>query len=338
MKKFLITIVVVVVLAIGALMIWLATLESSYHVKRSIEIDIANEEVFALVQDFNRWHAWSPWLCMDPDAKVEITGKGKNVGDTYSWKGVLVGSGVMKHVKIVEGKSIEQEITFLEPMESQSFIYWEFENVNDSTTKVVWGMKGEMPFFARFMTKMMDPMIGMDYERGLKMLKDKAEKGYVASKIEIEGVVDASGFSYMGERTQAGFEELGIIMKPAFMKVTEYARSQHMSFDKTLTVYHDFDFIKGTSDLTMAVPVKDTSAIVDPFVGGVVSKAKALKIKFIGDYEHVGNAWAAAITYMRIHKLKENKSVPSYEFYLTDPAIEPDTRKWVTEIYVPVNE
>ena len=338
MKKILFTILAVVVIAMGALSIWLATLEGSFDVKRSIVVNKANTDVFALIQDFNQWQSWSPWLCMEPEAKVEITGSGRNVGDSYAWKGELVGAGNMKHLKIVEGKYMEQDIVFEEPMESKSTVYWEFENVNDSTTKVIWGMKGEMPFFARFMTNMMDPMIGMDYERGLKMIKDLAEKGYVASKVEIIGLVEALPFSYMGERTQSSFEELENIMEPAFVRVTEYGMSQSLNFDKALTVYHDFDFINKSCDLTMGIPVKDTSVVVHPFVGGVVPKTKALKIKFTGDYEHVGNAWATAMTYSRIHKLSENKAIPSYEFYLTDPAVEPDSRKWVTEVYIPVKK
>ena len=338
MKKFLITILVVVVVAVGAMMVWLATLDGAFNVERSITVNKPNADVYALVQDFNHWESWSPWLCMEPEAKVEVTGSGKAVGDEYSWKGELVGSGTIKHVKTVEGKSIEQDIVFNEPMTTSSFVYWEFESINDSTTKVTWGMKGEMPFFLRFMTKMMDPMVGMDYERGLKMIKDKAEIGYVASKIEIVGFVDAQEFSYMGERVECGFDELDKVMEPALTKVTKYGMSNLINFDRALTVYHDFDFMKQSCDITMAIPIKDTSMVAPQFEGGVIPQSKALKIKFTGDYKHVGNAWATAMTYTRTHKIKENKTVPSYEVYLTNPQTEPDPRKWITEVYIPVKE
>ncbi|WP_075591586.1 SRPBCC family protein [Labilibacter marinus] len=338
MKKFLITIVVVLIVALGSAAIWLATLDGSYDVKRSITINKPNAEVFNLVQDFNQWKTWSPWLCMEPEAEVNISGNGKKVGDTYAWTGELVGSGEMKHVKIVDGKSIDQDIVFKEPMESSSFVYWEFSNINDSTTEVTWGMKGEMPFIVRFMAEMMEPMIGMDYERGLKMMKELAEKGYVASKVEIIGIVDAEEIKYMGERTACNMDEVGDNMKNSFNKLHEYAATNNIQYNKALTVYHDFDLIKGNCDYTTAIPVKDTTGIAKPYYGDISPAIKALKIRFTGDYEHIGNAWAAGMTYSRTYKLNESKKIPPYELYLTNPMEETDSRKWVTEVYLPINE
>jgi len=46
-------------------------------------------------------------------------------------------------------------------------------------TKVTWTMNGCVPIFLFFMIGMMKAWIGMDYERGLMMLKELAEKGKV---------------------------------------------------------------------------------------------------------------------------------------------------------------
>ena len=336
MKKFLITIVVVLAVALGSAAIWLATLDGEYDVNRSITVDKSNAEVFNLVQDFNKWTVWSPWLCMEPDAKVSISGNGMSVNDKYSWIGELVGEGTITHTKIDLGKVIEQNILFKAPMESTSFVYWEFNNVNDSTTKVTWGMKGEMPFYLRFMAKMMEPMIGMDYERGLKMIKELAEKGYVASKVEIVGVVDVPAMNYLGQKTACTMDDVAENMKKSFSDLSNYALSNSVEFEKALSVYHDFDFIKGDVEYTAAVPVKADFVAKEPFYVGELEATKALKIIFLGDYQHVGNAWAAGMSYIRTHKLKENKSVPSYEVYLNSPKEEPDSRKWITEVYMPL--
>jgi len=336
MKKFLITILVVLVVAIGSAAIWLSTLEGAYNVKRSIVVNKSNSEVFNLVQDFNQWTVWSPWLCMEPDAKVAISGNGMSVNDEYIWTGELVGEGTIKHIQIKEGQRIDQEITFKAPMESSSSVYWEFSNVNDSTTKITWGMKGEMPFFLRFMTKMMEPMIGMDYDRGLKMIKELAEKGYVASKVEILDIVDASSIKYMGQKVDCTMDEVSDKMKSSFMALNEYASANSLQFETALSIYHEIDFLKGDIKFTTAVPIKDSLKIEEPFYMAQLESTKALKIRFTGDYEHIGNAWAAGMSYMRTHKLKENKDIPPYEVYLNSPMEEPDSRKWVTEVYMPI--
>ena len=336
MKKFLITIVVVLIVAIGSAAIWLATLNGEYDVKRSITVDKGNAEVFNLVQDFNKWTIWSPWLCMEPDANVSISGNGMSVDDKYSWIGELVGEGTISHTKIDIGKVIEQNILFKAPMESTSFVYWDFNNVNDSTTKITWGMKGEMPFYLRFMAKMMEPMIGMDYERGLKMIKELAEKGYVASKVEIVDVVDVPAMNYLGQKTACTMNDMAENMKKSFSELSNYALSNVVEFEKALSIYHDFDFIKGNVEYTAAVPVEADFAAKEPFYVGELKATKALKIRFLGDYQHVGNAWAAGMSYIRTHKLKENKDVPPYEVYLNSPKEEPDSRKWITEVYMPL--
>ena len=47
-------------------------------------------------------------------------------------------------------------------------------------------MKSQLPFFLFWMVKKMKVYIGMDYERGLKMLKDYLETGLVPSAIKID--------------------------------------------------------------------------------------------------------------------------------------------------------
>lgn len=336
MKKFILSVLVIVIVAVVSAVIWLSALDGNYNVKRSITVNKSNGDVFNLVQDFNKWAMWSPWLCMEPDAVVGITGSGMTVNDTYSWKGELVGEGTITHMNIEPQKMIEQDIVFKMPMESKSFVYWEFSDVNDSTTIVTWGMKGEMPFILRFMTKMMEPMIGMDYERGLKMIKELAEKGYVASRVEIVGVVDASEMPYLGEKVACTMDEVSETMHATFSNLKDYAQKESLNYDKAASIYHKFDFLKEDCEYTAALLLSDTLSVSAPYYSNVIPAVKALKIRFVGDYEHLGNAWAAGMSYIQMHKLKENKEVAPYEVYINNPKEESDPRKWITEVYMPI--
>ena len=49
-------------------------------------------DVYAKINDFHHWEAWSPWLIMEKQAKVDINKEGKY----YSWDGKRIGSGNMK--------------------------------------------------------------------------------------------------------------------------------------------------------------------------------------------------------------------------------------------------
>jgi hypothetical protein len=49
-------------------------------------------------------------------------------------------------------------------------------------------MDSKQPFFQFFLKGMMTSLIGMDYERGLRMLKDYVETGSVPSTLEFPGI------------------------------------------------------------------------------------------------------------------------------------------------------
>ena len=64
-------------LAILILIIWLASIDGSYYVTRSTDVNVSKEKAFELISDFNTWTIWSPWLCMEPNANVKISNDGK---------------------------------------------------------------------------------------------------------------------------------------------------------------------------------------------------------------------------------------------------------------------
>ena len=61
------------------------------NVRRSIQIQASPETVFNTVSDFGSWETWSPWLRIDPEAKVTISDDPRSVGSTYRWSGEVVG-------------------------------------------------------------------------------------------------------------------------------------------------------------------------------------------------------------------------------------------------------
>lgn len=336
MKKILLAVLAVIVLAILGVAIWLYSLESHYNVTRSIVINKSVDKVFPLVNNFKTWTEWSPWLCMEPDAKVDVTGSGSDIGDTYSWEGELVGIGTIEHLQLERNKLINQEIRFKTPMESKSDVYWIFESLNDSTSKVTWGMKGEMPFFARFMTKMMEPLIGMDYERGLKMIKGLAEKGYVASKVEIIGVVDIPEIAYLGKAQRTTFEDLGPLMQKAMYDVWQEVEKNNLKSTKGITLYTQFDIFNPELEFVAGGVLDEKIVASEGFISSTIDAGKAVKVVFTGDYEYIGNAWSAGMSYMQGQKIMQSQDYAGYELYITNPMDEPDSRKWISEIYIPV--
>ena len=53
---------IVTIFAIVAILIFAAMQPSNFRVQRSTTIKASPEKVFALINDFHHWAAWSPWL------------------------------------------------------------------------------------------------------------------------------------------------------------------------------------------------------------------------------------------------------------------------------------
>ena len=106
----------------------------------------------------------------EPDTRLEFSQSPEQEGGWYTWDGDRVGAGKLTHVSIEPPDRIEERIEFLRPFKSVSAVWWEFVD-SDGQTEVSWNMKGAMPFFFRFMTRMMSVMIGKDYDLGLALLR-----------------------------------------------------------------------------------------------------------------------------------------------------------------------
>lgn len=59
--KILKTLLVVVLIAVVAVLIYAATKPDTFRVERSVNMKAPPPKIFALINDFHRWRAWSPY-------------------------------------------------------------------------------------------------------------------------------------------------------------------------------------------------------------------------------------------------------------------------------------
>ena len=142
------------------------------NVNRSILIKQPKELVYKEINNFNKWKSWSPWLSLEKQAKVSIEPNGK----AFNWEGDVIGAGQMSVLKEELNTSIYCDLTFLKPWKSKAKTNFFFKEVVGGT-EVSWTMDSQIPFFMFWMKNSMENFIGMDYDRGLLMLKDKVESG-----------------------------------------------------------------------------------------------------------------------------------------------------------------
>lgn len=289
-----------------------------FQVERSINIDAPKEKILKSLANYKEWEAWSPWLLMDEDVQVTYKGEDGTVGSAYTWDGHYVGSGGMELRKIQEN-TLEMKLDFFKPFKSKADIFWELEN-KGSSTKVTWKMHSSLPFFLFFMVKQMKVWIGMDYERGLRMLKEYMETESVSSQVTVDGIQKKDAIQYIGIKRESSFKELGEIMKKDYESLFAFI-AEHNIEPKGVpfSIYNTFKMNKRTSEFVSCIPYEGHVALPEEWVQDILPSCEVFQVTHKGAYEHVGNAWSTAITHTRIDKIKIKKKPMGYEFYLNDP-------------------
>jgi uncharacterized protein YndB with AHSA1/START domain len=151
---------------------------SEFRVVRSATIAAPAPVVFAAVNDFRQWEAWSPWAKLDPAMKKTYTGAPAGTGAVYAWSGNgEVGEGRTTITESRPGDLVRIKLEFARPFAVTNDVEFTFKPDGDRTA-VTWSMTGRNGFMAKaagiFMD--MDKMVGGQFESGLAQLKAVAEK------------------------------------------------------------------------------------------------------------------------------------------------------------------
>lgn len=303
------------------------------HVERSVVINENIDKIFGVVSDFHTWTVWSPWLITEKEAKVDVREDGKY----YEWSGKVVGSGNMSVLNEEQNKTIDYSLTFLTPYKSKAEVSFILSSVDHSSTRLIWTMDSSLPFFMFFFKKRMESMIGMDYERGLKMLKEYIETGKVQSEVNVKGNTEMPKYQYIGVRSMTSISKMGEQHKQDFERLMGYARECDVAAAGVPhTIYHKWDPMKDSVEYTAVYPVENIpEGLPVDFITGESEGFKGYSVEHIGAYHHLGNAWSAIYSrqYGKVFKADTRKF--PVELYHNSPVDTPQDQLR-TEIIMPV--
>ncbi|TNE75183.1 MAG: hypothetical protein EP333_04805 [Bacteroidetes bacterium] len=300
---------------------------------RSIEINAPIQTVYAHVSDFHHWTKWSPWLIMEEGVSVNIREDGKY----YDWDGKQVGSGNMTVLEEDHSGSVLYDLTFIKPWKSTAKIQFTLEQKGNRVL-AQWHMENKLPFFMFWMKNMMATFVGMDFDRGLRMLKEVCEEGEAASKLRFDGIVSTGAFSFIGIKTDCSMDDMGKKMAEDLPKLLSFVQENGIEITgKPFTQYHKWAILKNRVIYTSGIPVSRKDGITLPagFYWGNIPATKSYVITHIGRYHHLGNAWSTMYMYQRNKVFKANKGIHPFEVYLNNPQDTPD-KDLETSIHMPV--
>jgi effector-binding domain-containing protein len=190
------------------------------------------------------------------------------------------------------------------------------------------------PFMRLMGATMMKSEMNKSFDYNLEKIKTIAEaKPKFSVKITQE---DVGPFSYVG---------LGQTMSPKDMKAVSnqmgkmygelfgaLKKSKVEMSGMPFCIYPKYS--EESMEMICAVPVAANAKLPAKYKVQMAPGGKAVKAVHTGDYKNLGMSHDQINKYIAFKKL-EITGAP-WEVYVTDPTVEKDTAKWVTEIYYPV--
>lgn len=332
--------ILIVLLVLVAIFLILALIApKDTKVERSVVIKAPKELIMEHVANYKNFALWSPWQDYDPNMKTTFEGEDGTVGSKMMWEGNdSVGTGMQEITAISENR-VEQLVTFIKPWESKANAYFDFAPEAEGI-KVTWGFTSSTPFPMNIMNLFfdIDEYVGKDYEKGLNKLKEVCEskasmpklyRGYSINETEM------ANKTYVGIRKEVAFADMKAYFAEAYQTIGAGLGAAGLS-DKIAgppcAIYYKWDVEGGKADLMACFPVAGEIDMAK-LKGMSMQNAggKALTIAYMGNYDNMEQAHYGMDDYMKEKSMELNEVV--LEEYVTDPGNEPDTAKWLTNIY-----
>lgn len=286
------------------------------HVSHTIGINCPPEKVFEKIADFKQWPGWSPWLILEPGAELSFSEDGRS----YEWEGELIGAGTLRKIEEDPGNRLRCRLEILKPWKSASDVTFLLEPGGEGT-QLTWQMDGKLPLLMFWMKAMMETIVGMDYNRGLNMLKDLCETGSVPNKIEALGEESFPGKKYVGVTTACKIPEIGEKMGADFQRLEPWVNEQKLDGDNPpFSIYEKWNMSKSDVRYSVGIPVEEIpDSLPEDFVSGEIPAGKIFVVKHTGPYRHLGNAWALGMMLSRNKTFRPRKGAWPFELYVSDP-------------------
>ena len=307
----------------------------AYELARSITINCNTQTAYELVSDYSTWTSWSPWLLADPDTKVKVSSDPKSVGSKYEWLGEITGQGELTTTELKRNEAMNADLRFIKPFPALAKTGFLIEPVNQGT-KLTWTMQGKMPWFLFWMIPMMKTLIGMDYQRGLEMIKDLLETGSIPSRLVFHDREEIQGFKMAGVASSCSVDNIGPAMEKTFSEAQAEFRKLALPMNgDMISVYTKFRIKAGVFEYISGYIIPDEVDVhSQKLTIWKMPPGRAYRIEHIGSYKHLGNGWSAANQIVRTRKWKQSR-IGTYEIYRNADSNQNEAEA-VTDIYLPL--
>ncbi|MDP3353413.1 MAG: GyrI-like domain-containing protein, partial [Flavobacteriaceae bacterium] len=166
------------------------------------------------------------------------------------------------------------------------------------------------------------------------------QKNMKEFNIESVGAVDYSGGYYLYQTTSCRFDEIGPKMQGIISNLDTFMKSNNIeTAGNPFSIIHKWDDVMQTSMFSVCIPIKERLITTDKTVMvGMMEPQRVFKSVLKGDYSNLFLAWETAYKNLAVQGFVTKLNGEPFEVYITNKNEVPNPAKWITEIYIPIEE
>ena len=297
-------------------------------VTSSIKINSKPATVFRQVNNLQNWINWSPFED-DTTTVNTYSGPETGVGASRQWSGNIAGDGNMTILESEAYSHIKNKLEF--GPDGGAVGSWAF-NESEEGVDVTWTITiSNLSYpFERLMSPVIQWMMKDMLTKGLVSLKEYSEKQSDPPEIEI---IETNLINALSIYDSTKIDGIGELLKKNYSRLMKYVSRKGYSISGApMAVYHNWDpdgFIK----ISTVIPLHGNFRGKKEIKKFSIESGKAIFLKHFGSYDTGDSHWSID-DYINDFNLETKDFI--WESYVTDPAMEPDTNKWQTDIYYPL--
>lgn len=326
---FIVAGLIVVLLLIGFV------LPGRLEVSKRVLIHAPARAVFEEINDLKHWQAWQYWNTLDStDMKIVYGDKTAGTGASYRWDSPVLDQGTITLTESIPDKSVAIAMDFGGNPATGLYVL-EPDGENTALTFNFYSDAGMNPI-GRWINMFIQGEIEKSFDYAGERIKAIAEAKPTYSYAITEEMV--APITYVGLQTTMStqdpaaitqqmekmFTELDAMLKKANVKMTGYPFALYPRYTEE------------TMDMICAYPVPADAKLPARYKVEQTEGGPAVKTIHSGSFDNLIAPHEELGKYIQSNRLTINGA--PWEVYVTDPTIEKDTSKWITEIYYPVKK
>lgn len=291
------------------------------YIEHQINIKSTKNNVFMLLANTKSWEKWDYIYELDSQVVSEYIGPKFGSGAKRIWRSES-SAGIIKIDSIDLNNKINYHLKFFKPITLD--LTGHFNLIQDGGNCILtWRNQIILPFHKRFLGVFLKYLLDDGFKNGLSNLKDVCESSYDPYHLTL---YKKPLYHVRSKEIKCLESEIGQRLEMCFQNLLrEVYNLNSYVFGKPICYFQSLE--GDTAIIEAALPVNYTSlALNKSFKASTV-----LRSTYVGAYDETQSAYDAMNNFLEANGLKSEQT--HYQIFLTDPATEPDSSKWVTEIY-----